>query len=221
MTKGWKHYPTDHDEARTFPAYLKFLGKIHYFLLQNIVCRATGLLFVERVEGLENLPPNGPFLVVPNHGSFVDFMLVMDCLRRRRFLTFFIKKKYFDMKIWNRVLVWMCQIRADKYSIKNALNVLSTGYPVILFAEGTRTLTGEVGNAYPGLAMVGSMAKVPIIPMGINGAYEFWPWNKRFPNLLYGKKISVTFGEPVFFEQFADREEFMEKVMDEVKRLAK
>lgn len=208
-------------EHRKFPARINFKGRIYYRGLQSIICRAIGLLFIKKVRGLENIPKNGPFLVIPNHGSFVDFMLVMDSLRPRRFLLFFIKSKYFDKKIWNHFLVQMGQIRADKHSIPRSLRGLKDQVSVVLFAEGTRTRNGNIGDAYPGLGMVGSKSNVPVIPMGIKGAYEFWPWNKKFPNLFYGKKIEIGFGKPLFFQQFDGPDEFSHEVMKQVKKLAK
>lgn len=202
-----------------FPKAVKFFGRVYYFLLQHLICRTIGFLVVRKITGLENIPPGGPFLVVPNHSSFVDFMLVIDCLRKRRYLAFFVKKKYFDMKKWNHFLSRMGHIRADSHSIRRALAVLKEGCPVVLFAEGTRTRTGSMGDAYPGLGIVGSKAGVPVIPMGIKGAYELWPWNKKVPNLLQGRQIDISFGKPVSFECFSGVDEFAKKVMGDVKKM--
>jgi 1-acyl-sn-glycerol-3-phosphate acyltransferase len=220
MQKRIGHRWAGNKKQGNFPKAVSFLGKIYYLLLQHLICRLTGLLLVKKIEGLHNIPSTGPFLLIPNHSSFVDFMLVMDSVRKRRFLSFFIKVKYFDMKIWNHFLLKMKQIRADKASIKKSISILSDGYPVVLFAEGTRTRDGKIGDAYPGLGMVAELTDAPVIPMGIKGAYQFWPWDRKIPNLLQGKKIEIAFGAPMDFEKFADAKVFSTEVMKFVKQLA-
>lgn len=196
------------------------LGRFYYGFLKNVICAVVGFIWARKVSGLENVPRRGAFLLVPNHGSFIDFMVVIYALRHIRLMSFFVKSKYFDMKAWNHFLAKMSQIRADRSSIKKALTYLKSGIPVVLFAEGTRTRDGEIGNAYPGLAMISGKVNVPVVPVGIKGAYDLWPWDKKFPNPLDGRAISISFGKPIFLKSFSSPKELSDSVMAEIKKLA-
>lgn len=196
-------------------------GWFYWWFTKNILAQVVGRIWVKNVKGLENIPQKGPFLVVPNHSSFIDFMVIMYVLRESGHLVFFIKEKYFEIKLWNKFLIEMHQIKADRRSIVRAKTALASGQPLVLFAEGTRTRSGEVGGAYPGLGAISSLVDVPVIPTGISGAFELWPWNKRFPSFSKRRSVQVSFGEPLRVGNFQSKEEFSTEVMKRVGELKK
>lgn len=195
-------------------------GKVYYWILKNIVSRLVVFLWVRQICGQENIPDGGPFLVVPNHQSYLDFMLVIFALKVKK-LIFFIKAPYFDIPLWKFFLVPMGQIRADGRSIGKSIEFLTKEkLPVVLFAEGTRTTTGRVGIAYPGFGIIASkISTLKVLPVGISGPFEIWPWNRKFPKLS-GRKVKISIGAPITFSEFGrNKENFSSMIMEEIKQL--
>jgi len=84
--------------------------------------------------------------------------------------------------------------------LKRISEFLLKGKQVIIFPEGTRSETNEVAPLKRGVALLASMAKCRVIPVGIKGAYEAWPKNKKFPRLFC--KITVIFGKPLDWKDY-------------------
>lgn len=204
-----------------YPQNSTVKGRFYCWGLKNLISRLTAFLWLRQTRGQENIPSKGAFLVVPNHQSYLDFMLVIFALRKVKNLTFFVKVPYFDIPLWKFFLAPMGHIRADRTSIRKAfLLLMNEELPVVLFAEGTRTRTGKVGDAYPGFGRIAK--KIPtlkIIPVGISGAFKLWPWDSKFPKLS-GRKVKISVGKPITFIEFGgNEEEFSSMIMKQIERL--
>ena len=99
-------------------------------------------------------------------------------------------------------------------TIRAITQLLKKGKKVVLFPEGSRSFTGELGEIKPGIAMLISRTGAAIIPAYIHGAYRAWPRGKKFPRL--GGKIACIFGSPIRWSDFADmdKREAMQAVAD-------
>jgi len=71
---------------------------------------------------------------------------------------------------------------------------LSSGGIVAIYPEGTRSRDGDPGTFKGGAVMAARLAGVPIIPVGIRGAYQAWPRGRFFPKPW---KVAIRFGEPI------------------------
>ncbi|MBT3356385.1 1-acyl-sn-glycerol-3-phosphate acyltransferase [bacterium] len=204
-----------------YPENSSAKGRFYCWGLKNLVSRLAAFLWLREVNGLENIPDEGEYLIVPNHQSYLDFMLVIFALKKVKNLTFFVKTRYFDMPLWKFFLSPMGHIRADRKSISKAMRLLTDeNLPVVLFAEGTRTKTGKIGDPYPGFGRIAQkVPNVKIIPVGIKGAFEVWSWDRRGPKLS-GRKIDIRIGTALSFADFKGTEKaFSEKIMKEVAKL--
>jgi 1-acyl-sn-glycerol-3-phosphate acyltransferase len=85
--------------------------------------------------------------------------------------------------------------------LKKTLRLLKDGEFVGIFPEGERSATGQLGKGEPGVALIALKAKVPILPVGIRGAYESFPKGSKFPKPY---PIAVTFGKPFTIEEYVD-----------------
>ena len=92
----------------------------------------------------------------------------------------------------------------DASTLKMILRLLKEGNKVLIFPEGTRSESGEVGKILPGTGFLGYMSKSPILPVYIDGTFKIWPIKKRFPK-LFGK-IICAIGTPILFEEFVHLE---------------
>lgn len=144
------------------------------------------LLFSVRTWGWQHVPMDGGLLVVANHQSFFDPVLVGMALRRR--LSYLARKTLFR----NPFFAWLIQsfgtipIDQEKPSlegIRSALELLRRQEAVVLFPEGERTPHGQMLPLKPGVALLVRRGQVPVLPVGIAGAYDIWPRHAPFPKL--------------------------------------
>ncbi len=173
-----------------------------YRILQFIGRPLLKLYFRLRVEGMENIPKEGACIIVANHTSFLDPILICAIAPR---IIHYITYAYF---YYHPQLHWVCKrihcipLKKDGKDIsalKKALRLLKNGELVGIFPEGSRAETGKLGKGEPGVALIALKAKVPILPVGIRGAYESFPKGSKFPK---PQRITVIFGKPFTIEDY-------------------
>jgi long-chain acyl-CoA synthetase len=157
-----------------------------------------------RGEGLENLPES-PCIIAPNHQSMLDGFLVVSFFKRK-----FVKETYVYAKeqhFRNPLLKFLAQrnniilvdINKDlKLSIQKLAEVLKKGKNLLIFPEGTRTMTGKIGDFKQTFAILSQELNIPIVPVAIRGSYNIMPSGSKFPRLF--KKVTVSFLSPVYPE---------------------
>ena len=86
--------------------------------------------------------------------------------------------------------------RRDEEAFKTAHTILARGDLVVMYAEGGRSRSGELGQARPGVGRIALESGVPVVPTAISGSAEVRNWRKlRFP------KVTVQYGDPIRFER--------------------
>ncbi len=170
------------------------LGHIMFFVLFK-------LFFRYKVIGGGNIPKKGPVIFASNHGSFLDPPLIGAGIWRRvnyaaREDLFGNWWKSFILKEWGSIPI--SRDRLDKATLKSILAPLKRGEILTIFPEGTRSPDENLGPAKPGIGMIVSLAKCPVIPVYINGS---WRTLGKVHKKLRMMPISVIFGEPIVFEK--------------------
>jgi 1-acyl-sn-glycerol-3-phosphate acyltransferase len=161
-------------------------------------CRLVATsLFDLKVSGLENLPKRGGALVVCNHQSYLDPIVLSAKVRRP--LCFMGKEELFSAPVWDRLFRALGafpvrQNRRDLHAVREAIARLRAGQLVNIFPEGARTPDGQIGKIQEGIALIDRHAQVPLVPGVITGAYEAWPIHRRFPRPW---PVRVHFGPPM------------------------
>ncbi|EGJ49672.1 AMP-binding protein [Desulfocurvibacter africanus] len=159
--------------------------------------------FRMRVSGRENVPTKGPFVIAPNHESFLDAFAVAAALGYRRSRLMYwagwtgiaFRNKFFRFVSRLGQAVPIDPTSGIRASLAFAAAVLSRGDSLGWFPEGRRTRDGYLQSFKPGLGMVLARYPTTVVPVAINGAYEAMPPNKAFPRLF--TPISLTFGKPM------------------------
>ncbi len=164
------------------------------------------LLFVFRVkvEGRENVIGGGAILAA-NHSSNWDPVLVAATCPRS--LAFMGKKELFKNKLIGFLLKKIGAFpvnrgKGDIGAVKTALTILKNEKLMIMFPEGTRVKRGEKIEAKPGVVMISTHSKVPVIPVNISG------------NFRWMAKVKVTYGDPIYLDEYYDEKLTIEKMQD-------
>ena len=188
-------------------------------------------LWVKKVTGAENLPGEGAAILAANHSSYADHLIIgayMATEVNRRF-HFLAKKEHFQglQKLWHIYVgaIPLDRKKGGKHALKVALNLLSQGKLIIIYPEGTRTLTGKLQKAKTGVARLALQSRVPIIPIGLKGTFEILPKGKYIPKF---KRTVMNIGKPMLFTEYYNKKptkkllrEVTTRIMKEIARLSK
>jgi 1-acyl-sn-glycerol-3-phosphate acyltransferase len=174
-------------------------------------------LFGLKIVGEEHLITEGPVLVASNHESFLDPPLIgnlykdeMVYLARKTLFTGVTRWLYTQ---WNAIPV--DQDRPDMGSLKTIIRKLKEGHRVLVFPEGERTVSGDLGEAAPGIGLIAVKSGAVIQPVRIRGAREALP---RGSARIRFARISVTVGPPI---RLSPEELKAAKGKDDYDRIAK
>ena len=171
------------------------------------------------VEGLENIPADGPLIVACNHISNADPPAICGFTGLKRKINILAKKELFSIPVIGKILIWGGAIPLDRQkaggdltALKNSLKILKEERCLILFPEGTRSKTGKRLKAKTGIALFAHKTGAPVLSVRIFNSNN-WPKLGKIV-LKYGKlrKFELKEGQPLD-EAYA---EFSEKIMDDI-----
>ena len=170
-------------------------------------------------NGIEHLPDrnHGGAIIAINHISYLDFALAgTAALPMKRYVRFMAKKELFDNKIAGPLLRGMHHISVDRSngsaSFVQALRALRDGEIIGIFPEGTISVSFEIKELKTGVVRLAQGAGVPVIPTIVWGSQRIWTKKVKRDLRRKGVPISVTFGEPIYFEKGGNVEEGEERL---------
>lgn len=179
------------------------------------------LLFIPvKIEGLDNIDRHTSYVFVCNHQSMSDVFAVYGWLPV--IFKWIMKKELRKIPFVGSACAAAGHIYIDRSnkmaamrSLQEVEKQLHDGVCVVIFPEGTRTKTGEVGLFKRGAFTIARDLKLPIVPLSISGCYEVMPYNK-----YYAKRHSVTLkvGKPMDFASYPEEEQknIIEKIRENV-----
>ncbi len=180
-----------------------FAQRAWYQFLQ-LVCRLLAVIvFRLRCFGRDNVPASGGALVLANHQSNFDPVLVGLSTNRR--LNYLARQTLFKFPPFRWLIDSLDAIPIDREGLglaglKETLRRLKRGELVLMFPEGTRTSDGELARLKPGFCAVARRANVPLVPVGLDGAFESWPRSQKLPQRSV---LRVHFGPPLLPSEIA------------------
>jgi len=164
------------------------------------MCTTPISLFMYRLRSIDvdKVPAAGPVILAPNHFSIFDHFLTGAWLRRRiRFLAksqTFGKSPLLDYIFLHGGVFPVRRGHADQEAFKTIEAILGRGGCVLIYCEGGRSRTGELGEPRPGVGRAALESGVPVVPIAIHGSQGIRSWRRlRFP------KVTIRYGEPVSF----------------------
>lgn len=145
-----------------------------YYVSRGLVrLLARGLLKL-RVEGREHVPETGSVIISGNHIANFDPPLIGASLRRSAY--YLAKEELFHPRLLGSYLrrihaIPVSRGRADREALSQALAVLRQGQALVIFPEGTRSRSGQLGEFHKGVAFLARRSGAPIVPVGVQGPY--------------------------------------------------
>ncbi|HEY9892103.1 MAG TPA: lysophospholipid acyltransferase family protein [Candidatus Sericytochromatia bacterium] len=160
-----------------------------------------------RIYGAENVPKDGPLVVVSNHASDFDPPIVSCSLRRP--VAFMAKEELFKIPVLKQgiELYGAYPVKrgsADRSAIRAAINCLTEGWAVGLFLQGTRTPDARITEPKLGAALIAAKAKVPLLPVSLWGTQGIFVKGSPVPHSV---PVTVRIGEAIAFPTSTKREE--------------
>lgn len=168
-----------------------------YPLARLVLTLPTILLYRLRAIGLENVPRGGALVLAPNHFSQMDHFFIGAYLRRQ--IRFMAKSQMFGPPVLTYIYKHggVFPIRRghrDEEAFKTAYAILDQGEMLLVYAEGGRSRSRELGEPRPGIGRIALESGAPIVPVAIHGSAAVRGWKRlRFP------KVTIQFGEPLAF----------------------
>jgi len=170
-------------------------------IIKNIARLYTRLYFRFKSSGVNNLP-EGPCIIAPNHQSFIDGLFIVSLMRSKqvRQTFFYTKKKHVNNKLLSsfakRNNIIVMDHKDLHLSIQKMAEVLKRGKKLIIFPEGTRSHTGELGDFKKTFAILSKELNVPVVPVAINGAFKALPRGRFFPKAFTHVQVNIL--SPVY-----------------------
>lgn len=173
------------------------LGKFFYSVIRFVLLLFCRAYFRLSIEGRENVPKTGAFILAPIHRSNVDTPIASATTSRR--LRFMGKDSLWKIRPVGSVLSALggfpvSRGTVDLEALKRCRGVLALGEPIVMFPEGTRQFGPEIQPLFDGAAYLAIKANVPIVPVGIGGTQDVMPKGKK---MIYPKKCVMIIGEPI------------------------
>ncbi|RMA79372.1 MFS transporter [Umboniibacter marinipuniceus] len=183
------------------------------YFIRMLMWLVAQLSYRLRVAGRENLPETGPGLILANHVTFIDWMLLgAASVRPLRFVMY---KPFYDIRVLRPILRWAGAIpisprHEDEKCYREAMDAikqaLRDGELVLVFPEGKLSETGELQTFRTGFERVLAEVPVPVIPAALHGLWgsffsRRWGRAMRKPFKRVYSRVGVEFGCPVVPEE--------------------
>jgi len=202
-----------------------------YPIGKRVIPPIVKLFWAKEVNGLQNLPKKGPFIIAANHVSYMDhFMMSLLVPYLDRKIHFLAKKEHFRgffKRVWHTYAgaIPIDREKGGKETLKWAIKALKEGKIIGVHPEGTRSLTGKLQKAKTGVAQLALKARVPVVPIGLRGTFEILPKGKYIPKF---KRATMNIGNPIYFDKYYYKpmtkkllRELTTKIMKEIAALSK
>jgi 1-acyl-sn-glycerol-3-phosphate acyltransferase len=180
------------------------------FLMRFLVWLLIHTIYRIRKEGLDHIPETGPVMLVCNHVSFVDALVIAGCIRRP--VRFVIDHRIYKVPVLNFIFrtagaIPIAPAREDAEMLARAYDRISRfldeGEVVCIFPEGGLTPDGELRTFRPGIVKIIRRNPVPVVPMALRGLWGSF-FSRKGGAAMKGKlprplfyKIALALGPPV------------------------
>lgn len=172
-----------------------------------------------RCFGRDKMPRNGGVLVVSNHQSHLDPVLVGLAIDRR--MSYLARASLFDFPPLGWLILSLGGIPLDREGsgltgLKESLRRLKKQEMLLVFPEGTRSPDGTVKTFKPGFCSLARRSNITLLPVGIDGAFDAWPRSSPVPH--FGT-VHIHVGNPMTSEEIKNLETDDQLVVEVERRI--
>lgn len=177
---------------------LAFLNDCFFFVIKAIGVILLKIVYDVKVENRDRIPRKGHLIVVANHSSYMDPVVLQSVFPRR--ISFMMTELYYEGrgKWFFRLLRCICvkETGSNISALKAGIEVLKKGTVLGIFPEGGVSKEGRLQEGNPGVGFLAGKSGAFVIPAFIFGTYEALPKGAKIPKI---SKIKVRFGNPMTF----------------------
>jgi 1-acyl-sn-glycerol-3-phosphate acyltransferase len=182
---------------------------LYHLFKWSVVSPMLHVYFQGRIYGTENVPHVGPLVLVSNHASDFDPVLVSSCVRRP--VAYMAKQELFKVPILSTLIRLYGAFpvnrgAADRSAIRAALTSLEQGWATGVFLQGSRTPDGRITDPKLGAALIAQKAQVPLLPICMWGTEKIVSKGQYLPKRT---PITVRIGELIQPPKAGDRAELL------------
>jgi 1-acyl-sn-glycerol-3-phosphate acyltransferase len=182
---------------------------LYHLFKWSVVSPMLHVYFQGRIYGAENVPRVGPLVLVSNHASDFDPVLVASCVRRP--VAYMAKQELFKVPVLSTLIRLYGAFpvnrgAADRSAIRAALNSIEAGWATGVFLQGTRTPDGRITEPKLGAALIAQKAQVPLLPICMWGTEKIVSKGQYLPKRT---PITVRIGELIAPPKAGDRTELL------------
>jgi len=176
------------------------LRRPFYWFCWSLCLLVATVVFRYRRLGLRHIPKRGAVLIVANHQSYLDPVLVGLAVQDRM-VTPLARSGLFKNRLLGALLralgvVPIAEDGGDVAAIKQGVAQLRAGRIVAIYPEGARSPDGKMRPFKRGALLLIKRSTAPILPIAVSGAHEAWPRSRRFPRVI-GARVAVNIGQPI------------------------
>ena len=187
----------------------KALKEVIKWIVRGAIYIWFKIFYGAKIEGLENIPKEGPLIFCGNHRSYLDPpLIVVTAKRDMRFLAKeeLYKNKFLAFLGWAFEAIPVKRDEKDIFAIKESLKALKNGQCIALFPEGTRNGIEKGEKAKDGVAFFAVRSGAKVVPCGIKGGTK---GNRR---------ITITYGKPLDYSKYKGEKdkEILDNITDEI-----
>ncbi len=190
------------------------IANFGYKLLKAVTAPTVKKLWIESIEGLENIPVDKGAILISNHASYLDFIILGSIVEYivGRPLYFWANSKVCNHPIFKYYAKCFNSIEVDYEKTSNkfwkeSINKLDNDQLICIFPEGTRTRTGRLNEFNCGYLRLANTTQSQIVPIVIQGSFKILPPHRNSPTL---KKCKVTVFEAVSIAPKSSKAELSE-----------
>lgn len=201
-----------------------------YRAIQVVLGPPARWIFRTRRVGLRKIPKRGPCILVSNHMSNLDPVLVVLAMHRpvihlaKREIFAKPWRSYFFQRMGGQIPVHRDNPGANERAMQAAVKALESGMALGIYPEAHRSADGRVHRGKPGVGRLAYLTGAPCYPVAIGGTYRVWPKGKKWPKPFVPTRILV--GEPRAYKRDPARaqdraacQQVADELMEDVARL--